>query len=396
MKNRKILPLILVLFVLFQSTILASAGTATISNQGNHQYKSVRLSPMIYQWANKDLSDIRIKDDKGQEVPYFIHTADQKIQQESAQYDMELINSYVKDDAFYFDYKVKIMPIGDVLATSIVAESNETNFAKSVELYGSYDNKNWQKIKDDTLYSVDSHVKTQISFEEPQKYTYYRFKLSNNLENISFDQVCLEYDASQYQEDYFLEEMTPGFTISEQGSNTEITLKGIKNLKLADITIVSDSMFKRMLFTPFGEKEIYHLTFGKETYQDATIPMNWQVSDTDNFVMTIQNNDDVPINIDNIIVQYYADELVFDGSDSELFMLEFGNLKDKTAPEYDIANYQDLALKQGTDSLKITNTIIDDNVEQTVDYKWVFNIVVICIGVLLGGVLLLKVRKTQE
>lgn len=395
MKNRNLLPLILVLLVLFQSTIVASAGTATISNQGNHQYKSVRLSPMIYQGANKDLSDIRIKDDQGQEVPYFIHTGDQKIQHESTQFDMELVNSYIKDDTFYFDYKLKIMPIGDVLATSIVAESNETNFAKSIEIFGSYDNKNWQKIKDDTLYSVDSHIKTQISFEEPQKYTYYRFKLSNNLEKISFDQVYLEYDASQYQADYFSEEVAPDFTVSEKGSNTQITLKGIKNLKLADITIVSDSMFKRMLITPLGEKELYHLTFGNETYQDATIPMNWQESDTDNFVITIENNDDAPISIDKIMVQYYADELVFDGGNSEFFLLEFSNSEDKTAPEYDIANYKDLALKQGTDSLEIKNIVTDGKVEKSIDYKWIFNIVVICIGVLLGAILLMKVKKTQ-
>ena len=342
------------------------------------------------------MSDLRIKNDKGEEVPYFINRGYQKEQSKSHQYDMELINSYLKDKAFYFDYKLKTASSSDVIATSIVGESNNINFAKSVEIYGSYDNKNWQKIKDDTLYCVDNHIKTTISFAEPQKYTYYRFKLSNNVEQISFRRVYLEYNETQTEADYFLEEIKPDYTVCEQGSNTEIAVEGLKNLKLAEIIIVSDSMFKRMLVTPLGAKEIYHLTFGSETYQDTTIPMDWQISTEENFVMTIQNNDDAPIKIDNIIVRYYADELIFDGRNSDSFTLEYGASEDKIPPKYDIANYKDLALKQDMDALKITTIATDEKEEKAVDYKWIFNVVIVVIGVLLGAIILSNVKKTQS
>ncbi|WP_312093281.1 discoidin domain-containing protein [Aminipila sp.] len=394
--NKKIALFVLVLGMIIQSAVVANAGTATIENKGEHSYKSARILPAIYHSANTDLSDLRIKNDKGGEVPYFINTGYQKRQSESHQYDMELINSYLKDKAFYFDYILKTASDSDVIATSIVAESNNINFAKSVEIYGSYDNKNWQKIKDDTLYCVDNHIKTTISFEEPQKYTYYRFKLSNNAEQISFHRVYLEYNETQTETDYFLEEIKPDYTVREQGSNTEIAVEGLKNLKLAEIIIVSDSMFKRMLVTPLGAKEIYHLTFGSETYQDTTIPMDWQISTEENFVMTIQNNDDAPIKIDNIIVRYYADELVFDGSNSDSFTLEYGASEDKTAPEYDIANYKNLTLKQDMDALKITTIATDEKEEKAVDYKWIFNVVIVVIGVLLGAIILSNVKKTQS
>ncbi len=394
--NKKIALFVLVLGMIIQSAVVANAGTATIENKGEHSYKSARILPAIYHSANTDLSDLRIKNDKGGEVPYFINTGYQKRQSESHQYDMELINSYLKDKAFYFDYKLKTASDSDVIATSIVTESNNINFAKSVEIHGSYDNKNWQKIKDDTLYCVDNHIKTTISFAKPQKYTYYRFKLSNNVEQISFRQVYLEYNETQTEADYFLEDIKPDYTVREQGSNTEIAVEGLKNLKLAEIIIVSDSMFKRMLVTPLGAKEIYHLTFGSETYQDTTIPMDWQISTEENFVMTIQNNDDAPIKIDNIIVRYYADELVFDGSNSDSFTLEYGASEDKIPPKYDIANYKDLALKQDMDALKIITIATDEKEEKAVDYKWIFNVVIVVIGVLLGAIILSNVKKTQS
>lgn len=394
--SKRIALFVLVLGIIIQSPVVSNADTATIQNKGEHSYKSVRLLPTIYHSANTDLSDLRIKNDKGEEVPYFINTGHQKEQSQSHQYDMELINSYLKDNAFYFDYKLKTPSNSDVIATSIVAESNNINFAKSVEIYGSYDNKNWQKIKDDTLYCVDNHIKTTISFAEPQKYTYYRFKLSNNVEQISFNRVYLEYNETQTKTDYFLEEINPDYTVHEKGSNTEITVKGLKNLKLSDIIIISDSMFKRMLVTPLGSKEIYHLTFGSETYQDTTIPMDWQIPTEKNFVLTIQNNDDAPINIDDIIVRYYADELIFDGSNSDSFILEYGASKDKTAPEYDIINYKDLALKQDRDALEITTIATAEKAEKAVDYKWIFNVVIVVIGVLLGAVILSNIKKTKS
>lgn len=383
----------IILILILQSTLIANANTVIIQNKGDNQYKSIRITPEIYKLANQDLSDILIKDEKGQVVPYFINTSFQKNYKENKKYEMILINSYLKENAFYFDYKLKTIPENDVIATSIVAESSNVNFAKNVEIFGSFDNLNWQKLKDDTLYHIDNNLKMKITFDEPQKYTYYRFKLSNNLEKISFDQVYLEYSATQRDERYFIETIKPKFKVSQNNRDTEIKIKGIKNLKLAEITIVSDSMFKRMLITPFGNKQIYNLSFDNENYQDTSIPMDWQISNTEPMLVTIQNNDDKPIDIQGIIVKYYADDLIFDGSNSNSFTLEFGASKDKIAPNYDISKYQDLALRQKIDSLEIGKITYDKKEEKSYDYQWIFNIVIVVIGALLGFIILSKMKK---
>ena len=46
------------------------AHTATIENSGEHKYKAVRLTPEIYSNANSNLSDILIKDESGENVPF--------------------------------------------------------------------------------------------------------------------------------------------------------------------------------------------------------------------------------------------------------------------------------------------------------------------------------------
>lgn len=393
---KKILFYTIILILILQTTLIANANTVMISNKGDNQYKSIRITPEIYKLANQDLSDILIKNDRDQVVPYFINTSYQKNYNENKKYDMILINSYLKENAFYFDYKLKVIPAGDVIANSIVAESSSINFAKNVEIFGSYDNINWQKLKDDMLYNIDNNHKTKITFEEPQKYTYYRFKLSNNLEKISFDQVYLEYSATQRDEGYFIETIKPEFKVSQNNKDTEIKIKGIKNLKLAEITIVSDSMFKRMLITPYGEKQIYNLTFKNENYRDTSIPLNWQICNTETLLVTIQNNDDKPIDIQGILVKYYADELIFDGSNSNSFTLEFGASKDKIAPNYDISKYQDLALRQKIDSLEIGKITYDKKEEKAYDYQWIFNIVIVVIGALLGFIILSKMKKQRS
>lgn len=394
--SKKLLILFVIFVVIIQSTLIASAATVQVENKGDNKYKSVRLTPELYHITNKDLTDILIKDDKGNIVPYFINSYYEKDYDESNIYDLTLINSYLKKEEFYFDYKLENIPSSDVMATAIVAESNNVNFAKDVEIFGSHDNINWQKIKEDTLYNVDNKSKTEITFDEPKKFTYYRFKLSNNFEKISFDKVYLEYNVTQKETSYFIETIKPKFNVSQQGTNTKIEIEELKNLKLAELTIVSDSMFKRMIVTPFADKQIYNLNFGNDNYTDTTVPMNWQIPEEDILTVTILNNDDKPIDINELIVKYYADELIFDGSGSDFFEIKIDKSDDKLAPNYDIANYQDLALKQEKDALEVGKITYDKEAETSIeyDYKLIFNIVIVVVGVLLGFIILSKIKKS--
>jgi len=386
-----------IISVAFLLTLICSyalAHTAIIENEGENRYKAVRLTPEIYNNANCDLSDILIKDEHGENVPYFINSGNQtKYATDRPTYPMILINSYTKDNYFYFDYKVKNIPNMDIAATSIEMTTMSTGFAKNIEIYGSYDNINWEFVQRDALYSIDGKSKLDIEFTKTQKYTHYRFKLGNNLEKISFSSVTLICNYFTREKIYFVESITPDFSVEEKDKITYINIKGLKNLRLGEVIIDTDSMFKRNVSTPFlTSKELYNLSFKDAEYTDTAIPFNWRISKDDILVLKINNGDDKPINIKGIIVRYYADELVFEGGKSKKYAIHFGADGAKIAPVYDIERYKNEILKGKIDRLDI---ILDKTTKgpEQYNYKMIFNVVVVIVAAVLGLLILTRLRK---
>ncbi len=389
---RKIISFASILAIAANTT--AFAHTAAIENSGDNTYKAVRLTPGIYNNANADLSDLLIKDADGEAVPYFINTGYRTMDKGNYHYAMRLINAYTKDDAFYFDYKIQQQPEHDVTATSINVATNNTNFAKNITLFGSYDNVHWEKVQDDTLYSAGAHKKLEVIFSTPQKYTHYRFKLANNLEKIAFSSADLAYNVTTVEQGCFIESIRPAFGTEEKEKQTLINIEGMKNLRLAEVTIETDSMFKRTAVLLNTSKEIYNLSLNGTSYRDTTLPASWQKTDKDILTVAINNNDDKPISVKGVIVKYYADELVFDGSKGKTFTLTFGDTT-AAAPVYDIVSYKDEILKGGTDKLVVKAIKMDKTVaeESGYDYKVIFNIVIMVIAALLGLLILMKLRR---
>ncbi|WP_313577497.1 hypothetical protein [Lacrimispora sp.] len=387
-----------IFFLCFFSTT-AFAHTGEIQITGENKYKAIRLTPEIYNNSNSDLSDILIKDNNGENVPYFINTGFQKVYEGREGYPMKLINSYTNDNSFYFDYKLTAEGESDTVATSVEVSTNNTNFAKIVDVYGSYDNLHWEFIQNDKLYNIDDKSKLSIEFNKPQKYTHYRFKLANNLEKISFEAVNLVYSIAINEKNYFIEDLTPTFSIEEKDKTTLVKIEGLKNLRLCSLTIETDSMFKRTAKAPLASgKEIYNLSLNETSYTDTTLPLDWQISQEDIYIITITNNDDKPINITGITVRYYADDVVFEGNANESYTFYFGADATKTSPVYDITKYKDEILKGTIDKVTISAINYDKENEKSEerDYKVIFNIVVTGITVLLGGLFLFRLRRIPD
>ncbi|MDR0444139.1 MAG: Ig-like domain-containing protein [Treponema sp.] len=383
------------LLLLICSALPLFAHDAEIKMEGENRYKSIRLTPQIYNAANSNLSDILIKDSKGENVPYFINSNSQKTQSNRETYPLMQINSYVKDDFFYFDYKLVAIRNSDTIATSIEFLTRNTDFAKAVNIYGSYDNINWEFVQSDTLYSVDDKTKLTIDFARPQKNTHYRLRLSNNLERISFYKSDLVYSIETVEETHFIESLMPEFSIENEDKKTNIIIEGLKNLRLCDFTVHTDTMFIRTISAPRGiKKEIYNLSINDTSCLDTTVPLNRHISTGDTYTVTITDADDKPLNITGLTVRYYADDIVFEGSTDKVYTLEFGANPEKKAPVYDIERYKNEILKGEIDRLTI-GELRFSAVEKpkTFPVKIIFNIVIIAISLLLGAVIILRLKK---
>ena len=375
-------------------------GAATAVNGGVNRYKSIRLTPEIYNHSNGDLSDLRVKDSQGKFTPFFINSGNLlEYESDREESPMELINAYTKDYSFYFDYKVVSVPNRTVLATSIETATNSSGFAKNIEVFGSYDDRYWEFIQNDDLYSIGGVSKLNVDFIEPQKYTHYRFKLGNNLERIKFESVTLVFKSYSQEYAYFIESMAPEFSVMEEEKQTVVHLNGLLNLRLAEITIHTDSMFKRYVTDPNGrDEELYNLNFENASYADTSISYFGQINSYIDFTLRINNGDDAPVEIKGITVKYYADDLVFEDKGGDRYTLSFGRNEAAKAPEYDIAKYKIEILKGEVDRLGLSVESLPDpdKSPSQVDYKLIFNIVIIAVAVLLGALVLLKLRKTPK
>ncbi len=371
--------------------------SATIESGGNKKYKAVRLTSEIYNNIQGNMADLELYGNRQEPIPYFINSSKDSDFVLNFTYEMKEINSFVKDDYFYFDYTLKTPQDEDVVASSIKVETENKNFAKEVQILGSYDNIKWEKVKDDIIYYVDGNRKLEIVFDGIKKYTHYRFKISNNLEKLSFTQVMLKHNSVIQEQEYFTDTISPMFTTEEREKITVIKIKGLKNLKLSSITLKTDSMFKRLVtFNGFESKMLYNLEFESTKYKELTLPLAQYRVTTDTAEITITNNDDKPIKILGIEAKYLVDELIFEGSNADEYTLKYGNSESPIPKSYDISNYKDQILKEGYDVLSIKDIKADTSKipdKQKVDYKLVFNIVLCTIAVVLGIIIIKKLKK---
>ena len=383
-------------FLILLSVLPLFPHDAVIEIEGENIYKALRITPQVYNSSHRNLSDILIKDSNGENVPYFINSSLKKTDSIREAYTMTLINSYIKDDNFFFDYRLSLPRESDTIATSLEFSTRNTGFAKQIDVFGSYDNINWEFVQSDMLYVVDSKSKLAVNFNRPQKYTHYRLRFANNMERISFTRAELVFNQEISEETYFIESIIPQFTVENEERRTKIIIEGLKNLRLCDISIETDSMFIRTVNAPGGiQKELYNLSVNGTTYTDTVLPLNRQISRDETYTVIINNADDRPINITGITVRYFADDLVFQGSAGSVYTLEFGVDLTRDAPVYDIGRYKVEILKGPIDRLTLgeISFVQPASERKEIPLKIIFNIVVTLIALVLGVLIVLKLKK---
>jgi len=113
--------------------------------------------------------------------------------------------------------------------------------------------------------------------------------------------------------------------------------------------------------------------------------------------LIIADGDDKPIQIDGVVVRYYADEIVFEGNAGEDYTLEFGDNSIKTAPVYDIERYKEEILKGRIDraSIGVISYAEINEAPPEREYRFIFNILIVAVALLLGTVIIFRLRKKQ-
>ena len=96
-------------------------------------------------------------------------------------------------------------------------------------------------------------------------------------------------------------------------------------------------------------------------------------------------------------MRYYADDVVFEGNIGGNYTLEFGRDATKAAPVYDIERYKNDVLKGTIDKVVIGEIHYStEEIAPERDFKLVFNIIIVIITLLLGTVILFKLKRNRS
>lgn len=399
-KITKILTIIAFLFVILIKPVYANTVNDywtqeklvdKIDTQG---YKYIELDEEIYQYSKEDLSDLRVLNNKGDYIPYFIESNQESNDSISSNYQSDLISTFQKLDSSFFDFKIiKDDNIDSTINSMKLNIDYNVNYAKTVEIYGSYDNVKWDFITHKGIYNVSNNSDTSILFNSLLKYEYYRIVILDNIEDIELSSINLIKSENRYESHQFTKSTTLDYKVAENKSNktTEITIDNKSNLKITDLLLDIEGEFYRKyeIYDDYGKTNLEG--FIKNDYSDINME-TYRNSKTIKIV--IHNNDDKPLVIDNIKEEYLIDQIIFFADNNEQYSIQFGNpLAEK--PMYDLINKKDDIQVMEQVGFGIANKL-EIPTEELIDelnYKLILNMTVLIVSVLLMFVLARAMKK---
>ena len=316
------------------------------------QWHKLILPNEIFEKTKIDLSDIRIigvsanKDTL--EAPYILQLASDKVTQVAASF--KLINQTKNNTGSYFTFEIPV----EGAINQIQLDFKPLNFDWKITLEGSQNQQEWFSIlKDYRILSIntpDTNFNyTTLNFPTA-KYPYFRL-LIHDVDNPEFIAARL-----------FLNEITDGnyntYQIKSNALNedkknklTEINLDLKSTVPVSKLTLgfkdnydyfrtVHISYLRDSVKTEKGWKYGYgKLTSGTINSFEKT-ELKFKSTVLKKLKIVIENQDNVPLQIDSIQVEGYVHEIVARFTAPATYFLTYGNPLEQ-APIYDIERFAD-------------------------------------------------------
>ncbi|MTH54698.1 DUF3999 family protein [Bacillus mangrovi] len=378
-------------------------------------YVSLFLDEEVYAGANEDLSDLRIRNEKGKDIAYYVNSGYMDISEEETVYSSESTGSMEEDGSIFYDFK--LLPLEentDISGEIIQVDLPEPPFLYKVTLFGSYDGSKWEPAAEDILYDTGDAVKDTIELGEPEKYRYYRLQVKGSSKDKPFDGLTLLHSEKTESFKQFLKQKKPEYSIQQQDSETIITVRNPQKLKAASIYVKADGSFKRLADVTdksgawfLKGEELYSADFKETSIQKTTLQFNEPVA-SEEILIVIENGDSPPLNIEEVTMDYYMDQLVFDKSGSKSVSLYYGS-PEAQAPQYDLEEFKSFIEKEKPVQASLgpvknqpepekEAAPAQEKQENTEWYQsqWTFNIIIGLVSILLIVFILQKMNRTGQ
>ncbi|MCX6097488.1 MAG: DUF3999 family protein [Caldiserica bacterium] len=376
-----------------------------ITTDQTSRFSRIEISLEIYAKSQLNLGDLRIMDDQGTSVPYILDTPQEITQDVQNETSFKLTRTFRKKNDTTFDFE-GTAPAGTDLALNhlTVDLGYEGDFFKYVEVYGSYDGTHWESIGTDTLYRVEESLHDGFSLNTVQKYTFYRIVILESIEGITLKGLSgslINNSAKLTTRDLIL---SPGqYARTENGTTTEISLKGFRNLPVRTLSIDAVGLFHRPCRVVSSDEDemsgylgsgyLYQSTLkGTEPLKNSLAVRVSQPYDT--LLLSIENADNPPLKIQSITLEYAADTLIFEPAKGKTYRLVYGNPTAPT-PQYDLEQFKSDILQQTIDTATLlTEVEVKKPAEVTkVNLKAIFSVVIFAVAVLLAWLAIRGMKK---
>jgi hypothetical protein len=379
-----------------------------IELQGSGPYHALFLDEEVYGGTREDLGDLRIVNQSGNYVPFYMDHGYGEAKEQSKTYSSSLVRSAIKKGNTLLDYKITPMSENvDIQGNILAIELPEVDFLKHIDVYGSYDGNQWEFIDQSDLYRTDQLVKSSIELGSEHKFEFYRLSVLNNVEKLKFPSLQLIHNTEELQWLDYKKLGDPSYEVKQVDGVTEIIVNNESRLRINKMQLLTEgSNFTRSVelyddqgvnIRTVGEQDLFRLDF-----KDVQIMNNAITTPIPNsspsFTIRINNRDDSPLNIVDVHTEYIVDKLVFEDTDEGPYKLLYGN-PNAIQPQYDIVNFkthieqEEVALgKLGTQVSLQEGFSKEEPTAWWQQQKVWFNGIIIFVSILLVGLLIKKMN----
>jgi hypothetical protein len=293
----------------------------------------VKIDVEVYNNSKYDLSDLRVIDDDGKEVPYKLETL--KSEKEAVCFEPKMYNlSNVP-----YEYTEFYLDVGEENKTinRLQIVTPDKNFRKKVEIWGSDDGIKWLNIRDDAnifgFYTEDYRTSlTDIEFPNTIR-RYFKIVIWNKEENPLKIDGCRVYDEKIVE--VSLEDIP--FKILSREENrekkrTEVVLDVVyKNIPEKEIKLkfASGGYHRNVWIYGSDDAEDWKLLSSGVIYMYNKENKNNVISLPESgnryFKLLIYNQDDPPLKIDDMSIKYNRRFMCFPVKKNKKYYLFYGN-----------------------------------------------------------------------
>ena len=337
------------------------------------RYYKIALSPELLGQIQSDVSDLRLIDSVGKEIPYFV-TEEKEGQISSSFNSYEILEKTMIPDS---SSAVVFHNSGKKKMDNITFVVQNTDVRKRARLSGSNDRENWFIIKEDyLLHSMNNTTETSefklLNFPLSD-YEFLKLEM-NDKDQLPINILKIGYKDSQVNKGVVTSFQCPITSKNDTLGKTTFQVKFEQPMYIERLgfNIIEPEYFSRNAAVSVekeratSKKKIEHYfeNIGNDNLNsNGKNTIDVRPTKTESLRIEIQNGDDVALSIDGITASYLNKYIVAELVPSQVYYLKFGD-ETLSNPSYDIVKFKEkITLSEATVSHQTVEKLLSQEEE---------------------------------